>query len=189
VPRIDCPVDGQDSIQMIDFVLEQFRKGAFGPECVAFPVHILIPDVHREAASHLDEEIGQAEAIIPQRHPLSAVSDNDGVDQSLHSVAVDDDNPLRRSYLRGRDAAAESMKRTEVIERVGEVPDKRRESGEAKGMDLCCAVTERGMSEAEDFADCHAVLLCFWPAVVRRRTLMNHTPVENPATRITRPIF
>jgi hypothetical protein len=62
---IDRPTYGQDSIQVIDLMLQEFREVSFQEDFTFLPVPITIRDPAALVPAHLHQEIGETNAIIP----------------------------------------------------------------------------------------------------------------------------
>src|SRR5258708_36602856 len=81
--EIDDSVDGQDPVEMIDFVLQEFGEIAVvaGVEGKNFAFEVLIMDRDLAVALDLHEDGEEAEAGIPARDFLLAAGDDFGSDQ------------------------------------------------------------------------------------------------------------
>jgi hypothetical protein len=95
VPRIDRPVDGKYSIEVIDLMLQQLGQTRFRPQHMASPLLILIPHSDRQAAADLYQKVREAEAIVPQCHQLAAALHHAWIDENLRPVNVQDNDPGR----------------------------------------------------------------------------------------------
>src|SRR5215472_12825211 len=108
--HIGHAVDGEDSVEMIDLVLQEFREIAIFPgfnlECVA--TLVLITDCDFAMALDLHENAKKTQAGVPHRNLLFAARDNFGIDErpGICIWKLQKDDALQSSNLRSRDRAS-----------------------------------------------------------------------------------
>jgi len=157
--RIDDAVDGQDAVEVIDFVLQEFGEIAVVPgfELDRLAVEILIADGDLTVAFDLHEDREEAEASVPHNDSLFAALDDFRVDQrpGLGSGELEKNDALQDSELRSGDAASVAGCHTPVSQGVGQILD--------QVVDLACGgvlhrngfLPQERVTELEDGANRH----------------------------------
>jgi len=114
---IKRPVDGEHSVEVIDFVLEQFCEVVNCSQAMLLPMTIQVAEIDTPMPFQLHHEVGKAEAVVPEHKPFFALTLNFRI-QDLKSLAVDLDvdgsHPL--TDLNRGDSSSESMGALELME-------------------------------------------------------------------------
>lgn len=122
---IDDAINGEDSIQVIDFVLQQFREKAIvsRAEFENLAAQVLITDGDFAVPLHLHKDRQETQASVPDDDLFRAALDDFRVDQRprLDSGKLKKDYALQDSNLRGGDASAVACSFAPVSQRVAEV--------------------------------------------------------------------
>ncbi len=124
---VDDPVDGEDAVEVIDFVLQEFGEAAVisGVEFVGFAVEILIADGDLAVALDLHEDGEETQAGVPHNDLFCAVRDDFWIDErpGLGIGELEKNDSLQLAELRSGDAASVAGCGAPVSERVGEIAD------------------------------------------------------------------
>lgn len=83
-------VDGEDAVQVIHFVLQEFGKGAGGFDACDGVVVIRVAEVDRDGTFETDEEVGEGKAIVPKLEFFGALEFEFGIAKTV-SATVDFD--------------------------------------------------------------------------------------------------
>lgn len=124
------PVDGEDSIQVVHFVLDQFGEGIAGVQFSpgAGPILVFQPDCR--VAPQTDHEVGKGEAIVPELKRLRAALQVLRVDQLVRAaIDMEKDDAAGVADLNGGDAASKTMGTAERGEGIAEVGQERGDGG------------------------------------------------------------
>src|SRR5258706_5461085 len=120
-------VNGEDAVEMIDFMLQEFRQAAVvaGPEYVLHALQVPVADRDFTIPFDLHKDREKAEACIPHDDLLSTEFDDLRVDERPGPLSgkLQKNDALPHSQLRSGDASAVSSGGAPVRERVGEVGD------------------------------------------------------------------
>jgi hypothetical protein len=120
-------VDGEDAVQVIDFVLQEFGEVAVvsRAEFVMRAGCVLITDGDFAVAFDLHEDAEEAEAAVPDYEFFFVAFDDFGIDEGpgLFSWELQEDYALQDAELGGGDAASVAGGGTPVGEGVGQVLD------------------------------------------------------------------
>ncbi|MFZ1158450.1 MAG: hypothetical protein WAO10_11765 [Candidatus Sulfotelmatobacter sp.] len=154
-------VDGEDAIEVIDFVLQEFGEVAVvsGAEFLRRTFDVLIADGDFAVAFDLHEDGEEAEAGIPDYDFFFAAFDDFRIDEGpgFFSWKLQEDYALEDAELGGGDAASVAGGGAPVGQGVGEVLDK---GGDFGGGGICdCEgfLAEDGVAELEDGAERHGI--------------------------------
>ena len=119
---VERPVHRQNSIQVIDLVLQQLGERAFGVDRLCRAGFIHVAHTHPFGAFQPDQQIGEGEAIVPHTELLLALEFELRIAQPVGASAnLDIDQAAGFADLHRADAAAESMRALEFVEGGAEV--------------------------------------------------------------------
>ncbi len=102
------PIHGQNSVQVVDFVLEELSPIALEIDLVKFALEVLVTDPNPIRSVDPDQQIRERKTVIPDRKVFGADVDDLGVDQRPRAVHFDVDDPDWSADLGRRNAAAGS---------------------------------------------------------------------------------
>jgi len=155
VSGIESAVNCQNTVEMIDLVLEQFRYPAFGVHHAFFSFFIPILDVNRNVALNFHHDIGKGEAVIPQRHHLPGAAHNLRVDQWQRLIDLNNYDAKPTPDLRRGNSSPESIPLTKVGERFLQIGNCRTNIGIGKIADRLGGLAQARVSEKEYFPHSH----------------------------------
>jgi hypothetical protein len=121
---IDRPVERENPVDVVNFMLEELREPSGGRERVPFPLPVKIFHRNIDVPSDLYQNIGKRKTIIPQSHEAPGTFDDPGISQREGSVQVEEYDSLRGADLRSGNAAAEAPPLPKIGERVPQVIDR-----------------------------------------------------------------
>ena len=160
------PVDREHSIEVIDFMLQEFSAVTLEVGLMRLAAQVVVADANAVGPEHTHEQVGEGEAVIPHREVLVADIDDLGIHEHPRLVHLDVDQPERRANLRRRNAAPAAEARLPVAQRVGQVVhhDPHR-SGLGVGNQLA-PLAQNGVTQESDSADGHGAKVGpVWPTV------------------------
>jgi hypothetical protein len=153
--RAGGPLDGQDPVEMVAFVLKELRESPFEKKPALLLSHVAKGDAAAQGPFHPDEQIGKTHAVIPDGHLLPAHSVNPGIDDDEGMPDMNVDEPFLHADLGGCNGAARTAGRPEIHQRIVEIPD---EGGKvhafARG-DRIAGFVQRRVSKEKDLSDSH----------------------------------
>lgn len=117
-------VDGQYAVEVVNLMLQQLRKVAFGFKRLLDAMLIRVFDSNLQRALDSHHQIGKAEAIVPQLELLAALPRNFRIDERAcksHGLHSNEDYPVERANLRRSDSAPEARITAKGRKRVAEV--------------------------------------------------------------------
>jgi len=87
--RIDRPVNSENTVEMVNFVLEKLRKRTLSSKL--FLSSLFINKRHLDGTIPLDvnKYVGKRKAIVPEAEFLSASFDDGWIDQGAGIVSID----------------------------------------------------------------------------------------------------
>ena len=118
---IDCAIDRQNTVEMVDLMLKQFRQTAVRRPCFPLPGFILKTNRNRCGAFHFHKNVGKRKAIIPQRHHLPGSFCNRRIDDGNRFIEIKKQNSQRTADLRSGNSPAESLPAAKVSKRVAQI--------------------------------------------------------------------
>jgi hypothetical protein len=131
--EVDDAVDGEDAIEVVDFVLQEFGEIAIivGAEFLTFACQVLVTDGDRAVPLDLHEDRQEAEAGVPDNNLFFAAFDDFRVHQGpgLLSGQLQEDDASAHAELGSGDAASVTCGRAPVGKRVGEVSNESSDFG------------------------------------------------------------
>src|SRR5258706_16000564 len=180
-------VNGEDAIEVVDFMLQEFRK----IPVVASPEYVLhalqVPVAYRDFTIpfdlHKDRE--KAEACIPHDDLLSTAFDDLRIDERPGPLSgkLQKNDALPHSKLRSGDASAVSSGGAPVRERVGEVGDESGNIWRARILNRHRNFPQARVAELEDGLDRHVQPTMF---ILRpRRRIDPKIPASFPPAGMT----
>ncbi len=147
-------VDGQDAVEVIDFVLQEFGEVAVvsGAEFVRRAFDVLITHGDFAVAFDLHEDGEEAEAGVPDYDFFFAAFDDFWIDEGpgLFAGQLQKDHALEDAELGGGDAASVAGGGAPVGESVGEILDQRGDFGGARVRDWERFLSQDWIAELED---------------------------------------
>src|ERR1700733_7103570 len=160
--EVDDAVDGQNAVEMVDFMLQEFGEIAIVPstEFVGFPFHVLIAHSDFAIAFDLHKDREEAKAGVPNDDLLLAAFEDFRIDKRprLLSRQFQEDDATPHSHLRRGNAPAVSRCCTPVGERVGEIVDQRSDFGSGGIANRQCDFPQPRVAELQDALDRHGYL-------------------------------
>jgi hypothetical protein len=128
-------VDGQDAVEMVDFVLQEFGKIAViaGAKFAALAFEILVSNRDLAVPLNLHEDRKEAEAGVPDNNRFFATSDDFGIHQRprLLSGQLQKYDALAHAELGSGNAASVTSSRAPVRKCIGKVSHHRSSFGSA----------------------------------------------------------
>lgn len=78
----DGAIYGQDAVQVVEFVLQKFGERAGGFEALDGAFLVFVADADYGGTFHVDQEIGEREAIVPNAELVFALEFDGGIAQA-----------------------------------------------------------------------------------------------------------
>src|SRR5215472_8328708 len=159
--QVRNPVEAENSVEVVDFVLEQLRKVAklTSLNLVGHPLQVLI--LHGDFTIPLDlhEDGQEAEASVPHDHTLGAALDNLGIHQGPRIFAgkAQEDDTLCYSNLRCGNAASVAGGLAAESKRIGKIFDERANFWSSGVLYFFAHFAQNGIAELPHRLDRH------WP--------------------------
>ncbi len=120
---VDCTVDSQDPVQVIDLVLQKLGKCAGCVQTLFRPILILICNRNRVMALDLHKQRGKRKAIIPECEGSSAAPRDGWVDDWPLNVGVEIQDLFGHSDLRSCNPSTEAVSLPKISQRLSQVLD------------------------------------------------------------------
>ncbi len=111
--RINGPIDCENAVEMVNFMLQEFRECPVGFEVFPLAMFVKEFDVDGVIPLYIGEDLRKGETIIPKVELLPAPPHDFRIDQWAGVLAIDIENLLGRANLRGGNASAEAAPRPE----------------------------------------------------------------------------
>lgn len=147
-------VDGEDAVEVVHFVLDEFGEGAGGREFAGFSGSGEVAQAEGGVSLETDHEVGEGEAVVPKGEFVLAEEGEFGVDQFIADASdFEEDDAEGDADLDGGDAAPEAVGAAELAEGGVEVAED--EEGVVGGGDGGGDGAEEGVAELEDAAGRH----------------------------------
>ncbi len=113
VPCVNGTVDREDTVEVVNLVLQQFGESSLRLQQMSFPFSVLIPDFHREISPDFDGDVRETKAVIPERNPFPASAHNDRIHQGERRTHVDEEDPFAHADLWRRYSSPEAVPLTD----------------------------------------------------------------------------
>ncbi len=103
---INRSLSSQNSIEVIVFVLQKLRKVIFEVPGMFLPVFVFEGKRAVAVASHSDEQVREAETIVPKFKKLIAQIGQHRIDDGISPVGIHTDDPFHQADLGSGDGSS-----------------------------------------------------------------------------------
>jgi len=150
-------VDREDSIEVVNLVLEQLGHVTLELDFVGVALGVLVADPDAPGPLYPDQQVGIGEAVIPDREIVAADLRDFGIDQHPGTRHLTVDDPERRADLGRGERASGTEPGLGVAERLPEVVHDHADGKGARLGDGLAAGPEDRVAEESDSVDGHSI--------------------------------
>jgi hypothetical protein len=152
---VNGPVNGQDAVNMVNLVLQQFRQRSRRLDRFPLPTVILIGNDNGVMPAHTDQQLREGKAVVPQQEGPAAPANNARIEHRAADLRFNIDGAHGYPNLGRSDAAPEAPARLEIPESISQVARQSRPLSLSRTRDPPTAEPEDGIAEAFDRSNCH----------------------------------
>lgn len=155
--RSERPVDRKNSVEMVDFVLQEFGPIGLELDLVALPLLVVVPNPDPISSLNSHQQIREGETVVPYGEVVGSNIDDLWIDQNPGSFHLNVNDSDRRSDLGSGDAPTRSETTLPISKGLPQVVDDDPDRGRLVVFDRRAAGPEHGVAQKSDSVDGHGV--------------------------------
>jgi len=150
---VERPGDGEDAVEVVAFVLEEFGQVVLELPGLFLPLEVAKAEFASPVSPEPDQQVGRAHAVVPKFHHFLAQAGQFRIDHGHRAIDVEDYEPFHDTQLRGRNGSAGAVPGPEFEDDIGHGVHDVRQFGQFVFHDRRAGLVEAGISEEEDIVE------------------------------------